>query len=558
MILNFDVAIVIEAAHQHINSSVFDISLLKGQLQDIGAVDRTIGLVGVELRILVDVDESAVSGTLLVVDDRIDTLTSGHPSVGLAVTPGVVTAVDNHLFIEGAVVDNEVQAIGAVAMVGGATLDEGLDDAIVRSIVEYIIICIGTAVLNILILLHNRVVDGDVQGHNAVAAVDAGEGMVGNGALGVRTTDNSIAVRPTVAVASNDVLSDIVDRVDGEGQGDDAVATLAVGSGVGVLAALGVGSAVDNHILVLAACSVVAVDGPSVLAASLITNGASVAVVEGQSQSNGAVATIDIGGEPIIVAILVVGLAVAGRPGVAVADIINGDSLGGVAVDSVVHHSVVATTVGALIDAVVVAFAKDGIDIKAVLGGEGHLVFADDDGLSHGQVQHNDAVALVFSGSNIVDTVHTLGIGAAVDPSVVLVGQHILVNKLTLLDNVTEDSHRVAASDNRLTGGHAVVDITIAVGDTLVGEAAALDNLFDTVSLVIVAQVEGSDTVATVGFAHVGHLVGVVTEFGELMAIGIPSVGLANTHDEVHVQRGIDSIVDSDKAVAAGGGGPVG
>ena len=555
--VDHDVAIVIEAAHQHIFGSVFDISLLEGQLQDIGAVDRTIGLVGVELRILVDVDESAVSGTLLVVDDRIDTLTSRHPSVGLAVTPGVVTAVDNHLFIEGAVVDDEVQAIGAVAMVGGATLEEGHDGAIERSNVEYIIISIGTAVLNILIILHNRVVNGDVQGHDAVAAVDAGEGMVGNSALGVGT-DSSIAVLPLVAVASNDIVGDIVDRVDGEGQGDDAVATLAVGSGVGVLAALGVGSAVDNHILVLAACSVVAVDGPSVLAASLITNGASVAVVEGQSQSNGAVATIDIGGEPIIVAILVVGLAVAGRPGVAVADISNGDSLGGVAVDSVVHHSVVATTVGALIDAVVVAFAKDGIDIKAVLGGEGHLVFADNDGLSHGQVQHNNAVALVCSRSYIVDTVHTLGIGAAVNPRVVFVGQHILVNKLTLLDNVTEDSHRVAASDNRLTGGHAVVDITIAVGDTLVGEAAALDNLFDTVSLVIVAQVEGSDTVATVGFAHVGHLVGVVTEFGELMAIGIPSVGLANTHDEVHVQRGIDSIVDSDKAVAAGGGGPVG
>ena len=194
--------------------------------------------------------------------------------------------------------------------------------------------------LNNLVVSDDR--DDEVQMVDAVAAINALEGMVDN------TVERSSVHHTKISVGTfvdDEFAIGLVGRVDGQVQDAVARAAVGIGEGDGIVAARGVGGTV--HI-------------PGVGGASRLGQLNAGVGVDGQSQGDDTVATGLVGGGPLVVAALGVGLTVAVGPGVAVASR-NGNRLCSAGVDSQSEGNSAVATINAGVFI--------GIDTRLSVGG---------------------------------------------------------------------------------------------------------------------------------------------------------------------------------------------
>ena len=367
------------------------------------------------------------------------------------------------------------------------------------------------------------VVDGQVQG------VDLGAAVVVEVAVLVVAADTVLGVVPGVAVASHHSLG-LVDRVvDGQAEGSDAVTAVAAEGGVLIAATNGV-------------CHVV----PLVADAGLGLDRGADGLLDGEVQGHGAVAAVDI----------LEGLAVGAGggvrdlvPGVADAGSVveaGGDRL----VDGEVHrHGAVAAVqrlegLGEVAAGIVVAAVPD----EVVAGGS---VKAGLNAVVDGEVQRDDGAA-VLAGNGIGGSAELAGalvVGHTVDPGEAVAGHDGLHTAARRGDGQLEGGDAVAAVAARggvavvaaLIVGHAVPLIAVAGG----GGDGGRDRLLD-------GERQGHGAVAAVA---AGELLAVGTRGGVLHIV--PGVAAAGAHADGGIRGIVDNQVQRHGAVATFNGGVV-
>ena len=539
----------------------------------------------------VDVDGSVGVGDVLVEGIAIGgALLGGNPSVGVVVAVPSEVAADVVVLVgDGTTGDIEGHMVGAVATLGvGALIEhvEGVGQTAVGlinvSVVVTVVIGAG------LVANHGEVVLGSVvnsqsQGLGSSAAVSIGD-VAGVAAAG--SVNGIVVGNPSVALASRIGNLGILMLVDGQheslgggaavGIGDVAgvaaaggvLGVVVVSPGVGVAsgctdlvilmlvnsqhqglgsgATVGIGD-VAGVVATLGVDSVVVVS-PGVGVASGCTDLVILMVVDRQSQRNSAVATLGVDSFEGVITTHGVGLAITGAPSVAVASIVNSDSLNSVVVDGVVD---------------VVENAVDGLGVVGGIGSQGNaegssirqLVFADDDGLLHGEVQHKDTVASTRLGGIIVDTLDRGGVLNIVVPSVRSIGNHIDILHHARREDVVNAGNTVATT-NSITG-LLIEGLALTVSNTLVGVLTAGIDVDNTDNSIGNGQVQVGSTVATINSLSVE---GVVTAGG----VGVdgvsavhPGIGVAVLGLDILNANRVHSVGDGHNAVATILGGPI-
>ena len=318
----------------------------------------------------------------------------------------------------------------------------------------------------------HRVVDGQMQGYHAVAAMSVGQSIGrGGGALGV-----GHAVDPGEASAGHLRVGTRSAVVDGQVERVGAGTSLGVGVVVGVDTGNGVRGAVPG----------VAVTGGHGL-------GVVGAVVNRQVQGDHTVRTVDIVVGPHVVPGLGVGPAV---PSVAFAGG-GGELVGG----GVVHGEVEGVDLGAAVAVgVLVIVGARGVVGLPVAAGPGVGVVGGD-GLGtvgrvvDGQVQGDDAVAALSVGQGEGRGGGALGVGDAVDPGEASAGHLRVGSRSGVVDSQVEG---VGAGTSLGVGVVVGVGAGCGVRGAVPGVAVAGGDGLGIVGAVVNGQVQGVNLRATV------------------------------------------------------------
>ena len=310
--------------------------------------------------------------------------------------PSIILADGEAFSIMGAVMDGQMQRHSAVSPVNVL-----IPTRVIAGLRVGLAIPIVTLTRRGRELVGRGVVHGEVEGIDLRAAVAVGVRMV-VGARGV--VGLPVTVGPSVGVVGGDGLGTVGRVVDGQVQGDDAVAALSVGQGEGRGGgALGVGHAVD----------------PGEASAGHLRVGTRRRVVDGQMQGVGAGTSLGVG----VVVGVDTGSGVRGAvPCVAVA---GGDVLG--IVGAVVNRQVQGNDTVRAVDVVVGPHVVSGLGVRpavpsvAFAGGGGELVRR---GVVHGKVEGIDLGTAVAVGVRIVvGTRLRVGFAVAVRPRIAVVGR---------------------------------------------------------------------------------------------------------------------------------------